>query len=103
MRIAGRKRARFARLVACRASIRHELLSQAGDENARTRLTRGGAPAVVTAMEVLGGEDTLPGMATRLELFRAAEGGTPPVGSGMDSLTTWWRRIGDVIERQHDA
>ena len=51
-------------------------------------------------MEVLGGEDMFPGMAS-LELFRAAKGGTPSSASGMESLTTCWRD--DVIERQHDA
>jgi hypothetical protein len=41
-----------------------------------------------------------PGMATRLELFRAAK--TVGIGNGeLDHMVA--RRIGDVIERQHDA
>jgi hypothetical protein len=58
---------------------------KAGNQCARASLTRGGALAAGAAMEVLGGEDML---ATRLELFRAAKSGTPPVGIGNGELTT---------------
>jgi hypothetical protein len=81
-----------------------ELPSKVGDKCATARLARGGALVAIVATEVLGREDLVPGMATRLELFRAAKSGTPPVGIGngeLDHMVV--RRIGYVIERQHDA
>jgi hypothetical protein len=55
-------------------------------------------------MDVLGGEDRFAGMTTGLELFRAAESGTLPVGIGNGHLDQMVApRTGDVIERQHYA
>ena len=43
-------------------------------------------------------------MATGLELFMAAKNEAPPVGMGNEELGEMpTRRVGSVIERQHDA
>jgi hypothetical protein len=56
------------------------------------------APLAIVAMEVFGGEDVC------LERFIAAKNGTPLVGIGNEELDDMMtRRIGDVIERQHDV
>ena len=70
----------------------------------RPCLAQDTAPVTIVAIEVLGGEDVVPKMGTCLERLIAAKHGAPLVGIGnkeLDDMVT--RRIGDVIERHHDA